>query len=89
MAFLIPALTCFLAALMAAGLAAQWRDRRQTFQAVWFVGMACFAVASGCEALAVAWGWDEALYRTWYLTGAVWTAGWSSVSRIDPHRVGP
>jgi hypothetical protein len=21
--------------------------------------------------------------------GAVWTAGWSSVSRIDPHRVGP
>ena len=21
-------------------------------------------------------GWNEALYRTWYLTGAVWTAGW-------------
>lgn len=76
MAFLIPALTSFLAALMAAGLLAQWRDRRGTFQAVWFVGMACFAVASGCEALAVAWGWDGGRYRTWYLTGAVWTAGW-------------
>ena len=21
-------------------------------------------------------GWNELLYRTWYLTGAVWTAGW-------------
>jgi hypothetical protein len=21
-------------------------------------------------------GWNETLYRTWYLTGAVWTAGW-------------
>jgi hypothetical protein len=21
-------------------------------------------------------GWNEALYRAWYLTGAVWTAGW-------------
>jgi hypothetical protein len=75
-AFLIPALTSTLAALMAAGLLAQWRDRRGTFQAVWFVGMTCFALASGCVALAVALGWDEALYRTWYLTGAVWTAGW-------------
>lgn len=76
MAFLIPALTSLLAAVMAAGLAAQWRDRRQTFQAVWLVGMACYAMASACEALAVAWGWHETLYRTWYLTGAVWTAGW-------------
>ena len=26
--------------------------------------------------LAAAGGWNETLYRTWYLTGAVWTAGW-------------
>jgi hypothetical protein len=75
-ALLIPALTSFLAALMAAGLLAQWRDRRRPFQLVWFVGMACFAIAAACEALALAWGWHEQLYRTWYLTGAVWTAGW-------------
>jgi hypothetical protein len=28
------------------------------------------------EALAAASGWNELLYRTWYLTGAVLTAGW-------------
>jgi hypothetical protein len=38
--------------------------------------MTFFAIASGCEALAAAAGWNEVLYRTWYLTGAVLTAGW-------------
>ena len=38
--------------------------------------MAFFGIAAGAEALAAAAGWNELLYRTWYLTGAVWTAGW-------------
>ena len=38
--------------------------------------MAFFGAAVACEAIAAAAGWNEALYRTWYLTGAVWTAGW-------------
>ena len=38
--------------------------------------MLFYGVAAGCEALAGAGGWNELLYRTWYLTGAVWTAGW-------------
>ncbi len=38
--------------------------------------MLFFGIASGCEALGASSGWNELLYRTWYLTGAVWTAGW-------------
>ena len=38
--------------------------------------MLFYGIAAGCEALAGLGGWNEALYRTWYLTGAVWTAGW-------------
>jgi hypothetical protein len=38
--------------------------------------MLFYGIAAGAEALAAAGGWNEALYRTWYLTGAVWTAGW-------------
>ena len=38
--------------------------------------MLFYGIASGCEAIGGAYGWNEALYRTWYLTGAVWTAGW-------------
>jgi hypothetical protein len=73
---LLPALTSILALLLAVALLDQWRERRQPFQLVWAIGMAFYGIAAGCEALAAANGWNEALYRTWYLTGAVWTAGW-------------
>jgi len=72
----IPALTSVLALVFAVALLDQWRERRQTFQLVWALGMLFYGVASGCEALGAAFGWNEALYRTWYLTGAIWTAGW-------------
>jgi hypothetical protein len=73
---LLPWLTTILALVMAVALLDQWRRRRQPFQLIWAIGMAFFGIAAGCEALAATDGWNEALYRTWYLTGAVWTAGW-------------
>ena len=76
MSVLLPSLTAFLALVMAVALLDQWLERRQPFQLVWAIGMTFFGVASGCEAIAAAGGWNEALYRTWYLTGAVLTAGW-------------
>jgi hypothetical protein len=73
---LLPTLTAFLALAMSIALADQWRERRQPFQLVWAIGMAFYGIAAGCEALAAASGWNVVLYRTWYLTGAVLTAGW-------------
>jgi hypothetical protein len=73
---LLPGLTSVLALVLAVALLDQWRERRAGFQLIWATGMLFFGIASGCEALAAAGGWNEALYRTWYLTGAVWTAGW-------------
>ncbi len=76
MSVLLPALTTILALVMAVALLDQWRERRQPFQLVWAIGMGFYGIAAGCEALAAASGWNEPLYRTWYLTGAVLTAGW-------------
>ena len=76
MSVLLPALTTVLALVMAAALLDQWRERRQPFQLVWAIGMGFYGIAAGCETLAAATGWNEPLYRTWYLTGAVLTAGW-------------
>jgi hypothetical protein len=73
---LLPAITSLLALLFSLALLDQWRERHRAYQLIWAVGMLFFAIASGCEALAGAGGWNEALYRTWYLTGAIWTAGW-------------
>jgi hypothetical protein len=72
----LPAITALLALVLSAGLFDQWRERRQTFQLIWAIGMLFYGVASACEAVGAVGGWNETLYRTWYLTGAVWTAGW-------------
>ncbi|HUG48588.1 MAG TPA: hypothetical protein VMP67_09265 [Candidatus Limnocylindria bacterium] len=76
MAVLLPGVTALLALIFAVALLDQWRERRGGFQLVWAIGMFYFAVASGSETLAAIAGWNEPLYRTWYLTGAILTAGW-------------
>ncbi len=73
---LLPAVTSVLALVFALMLVDQWRERRHGFQLVWALGMLWYGLGSGAEALAAAGGWNELLYRTWYLTGAVWTAAW-------------
>jgi hypothetical protein len=72
----LPAVTSLLAFVFSAALLDQWRERRGGFQLIWGLGMAFYGIAAGAEAIAGASGWNEALYRAWYLTGAVWTAGW-------------
>lgn len=73
---LLPVLAAVLAACFALALLDQWLLRRRAYQLVWAAGMTFFAIGVAAEAIAAAAGWNEALYRTWYLTGAVWTAGW-------------
>ena len=72
----LPALTSILALIFSVALFDQWRERRGGFQLIWAIGMLFYGIAAGCEAFAGAGGWNETLYRTWYLAGAVWTAGW-------------
>ena len=73
---ILPAVTAVLALVLAIALFDQWRERRQPFQLIWGFGMLFYGIASLCEALGYGLGWNETLYKTWYLTGAVWTAGW-------------
>ena len=72
----IPAITAVLAGIFFIALIDQWRSRRRGYQAIWALGMLFFSIAVACEAIAAATGWNEPIYRVWYLTGAVFTAGW-------------
>ena len=76
MSILLPTLTAVLAYLMAIALLDQWRERRRSYQLAWAVGALFFGLASTCEAIAAANGWDSLLFRVWYLTGAVLNVGW-------------
>jgi len=72
----LPAVTSVLALVLGIALLDQWRHRHGSFQLAWAIGMLCFGVGSGCEALAAAGGWSDPLYRAWYLAGAVLTPAW-------------
>jgi len=69
-------LTALIAFVMALALFDQWRERRRTYQLAWAIGSLLFGIASACEALGAASGWNAGLFRAWYLTGAVLNVGW-------------
>jgi hypothetical protein len=48
----------------------QWWQRRHSFQLVWFLGLLWYGIATACEFLGGAFGWNTGLYRVWYLVGA-------------------
>jgi hypothetical protein len=54
----------------------QWLRRRRPYQLIWALGMLWFGLAAGAEFLGSSIGWSEPLYKAWYLTGAIWVAGW-------------
>jgi hypothetical protein len=72
----LPLASSVLSFVFALFLLDQWRERRKPYQLIWTIGMAWYGIAAGTEFLGGAYGWSEALYRAWYLTGAVWVAGW-------------
>jgi hypothetical protein len=76
----LDALLPFCAALVAVAFAAlllrSLLRRRSGEKVLWATGFVLFAVAAGCEALAQRAGWSPALFRTYYLAGAVLTVAY-------------
>jgi hypothetical protein len=72
----LPLASSLLSFVFALFLLDQWRERRKPYQLIWTIGMLMYGVSAGTEFLGGALGWSEPLYRAWYLTGAVWVAGW-------------
>ncbi len=74
----VDALFAFAAALvtlrLTALLVSSWRARRAPELAAWAGALAAFAVASAALAWAAAAGWNDAVFRVYYLFGALLTA---------------
>jgi hypothetical protein len=60
----------------------QWRERRRPYQLIWAIGMLWYAISAGTEFIGGALGWNEALYRAWYLIGAIWVAAWLGLGTV-------
>jgi hypothetical protein len=71
-------LLAFAAALLALRLAGdvarRWRARRASELAAWAAGLASYAVACGALAWAAAAGWDDRVFKVYYLFGGLLSA---------------
>jgi hypothetical protein len=86
---LLPALTSLIALVFAALMAQRFVTRRQPYYLIWSFGLLWYALADGSEALGGALGWTPALYKTWYLTGAIGVAAFLGAGTLYLHRDPP
>ena len=78
----LPLSAAILSLVFAAMVGDQWLRRRQPYQLVWTIGLIFYGVASGVDFLAAAGGWNEGLYRVWYLAGAFGGAAYLGLGTI-------
>jgi hypothetical protein len=78
----LPLLSSLLSFVFAAFVIDQWLERRQPYQLVWTVGLLWYGISAGTEFLGSAFGWNEPLYRAWYLFGAFGVAAYLGLGTI-------
>jgi hypothetical protein len=78
----LPLLSSVVSFLFAAAVLAQWSRRHHAFQLVWAVGLLWYGISAGTEFLGSAFGWNEGLYRTWYLIGAFFVAAYLGAGTV-------
>ncbi len=87
---ILPLLSSLISFVFAALVFAQYRRRRKPYQLVWTLGLIWYAVSAGSEFLGNTGGWNVALYRWWYITGAFYVAaylGMGTLYLLAPRRV--
>ena len=78
----LPFGSSFLSFVFAVMVGDQWLRRRQPYQLVWTVGLLWYGISAGTEFLGGAFGWNEPLYRTWYLIGAFGVAAYLGLGTV-------
>lgn len=78
----LPLLSSCVSFIFAALVIDQWRQRRRSFQFAWGLGLIWYGISSGTEFLGSAFGWNEALYRVWYLVGALFVAAYLGAGTV-------
>jgi hypothetical protein len=78
----LPLGSCLVSLAFASMVFDQWWQRRHAFQIVWAIGLLWYGISAGTEFLGSAFGWNEPLYRTWYLIGAFFVAAYLGAGTI-------
>jgi hypothetical protein len=51
-------------------------EKKGAHQLLWGLGMVCYGIGGLCEGYYGAFGWNDLIFRLWYLFGAILVAAW-------------
>ena len=78
----LPLLSSLVSFVFAALVFDQWLRRRRPYQLVWTIGLLWYGISAGTEFLGGAYGWNEPIYRAWYLFGAFGVAAYLGLGTV-------
>lgn len=67
----LPVLSTIVAAGFARVLYAHWQRSRARYLFWWFAGVVMYGIGTFTEAFTTIFGWNEPIFRAWYITGAL------------------
>jgi hypothetical protein len=71
-----------IATVFAQATGVRWSRTKAPQQGVWTFALALFALASAALAVGVSTGWDEGVFRVFYLLGAVLNVPWLALGTV-------
>jgi hypothetical protein len=83
MHWLLPGIAAAASAAFAAAVLRQYAARRRPYQLAWGVALSMFAVASLALTVGVTAGWTPALFKVYYLFGAVLNVPWLALGTVE------
>jgi hypothetical protein len=73
---LVPFISSVISFVFAALVFKRFADRGGKHLLLWGIGMVFYGIGGFCEAYFGALGWNETIFRMWYLFGAILVAAW-------------
>jgi len=78
----IPLTSAIVSFIFAITVLDQFFARRKPYQLIWGIGLIMYAISTGAEFWAGTWGINQAVYRLWYLFGAIFAAAYLGMGTL-------
>jgi hypothetical protein len=72
----LPFISSAISIIFAIFVLARYAKRKGPHLLLWGIGMIFYAIGGFCEGYYGAFGWNETIFRLWYLFGAILVAAW-------------
>ncbi|MFC1942280.1 hypothetical protein ACFLWU_03575 [Chloroflexota bacterium] len=78
----IPLVSCLISLIFTLLVLDQYLTRRKPYQLIWAIGLFMYFVSTGTEFWVGTWGLNQVIYRTWYLSGAIFVAAYLGMGTL-------